>query len=61
MVSAGVGRPEPASWWEEHAPGKFHVGTRASPSDPVYPWDRLRPIPIEAMNSIQRMQLTWPA
>ena len=27
------------------------------PSDPVYPWDRLRPIPIEAMNSIQMLHL----
>src|SRR5262249_60526868 len=27
----GVGRPEPASWWEVRSPGKCHGGTRLCP------------------------------
>src|SRR6516225_3506003 len=54
MVSFGwVREPEPASWLEGYTlPENPTLGQRLRGFEPVYPWDRPRPIPSETMISI---------
>src|SRR5262245_31820857 len=63
MVSFGwVREPEPASWLEGYTlPENPTLGPKLRGFEPVYPWDRPRPIPREAMISIKALHLTGPA
>src|SRR5262249_49121989 len=62
MVSFGwVRAPEPALWLEGYTlPENPTFGPKLRGFEPVYPWDRPRPIPSKPMISIKRMQLTEP-
>src|SRR6516164_3882444 len=58
MVSFGwVREPEPASWLEGYTlPENPTLGPKLRGFEPVYPWDRPRPIPSETMISIKSLQ-----
>src|SRR6516225_692792 len=59
MVSlAWVREPDPASWLEGNSPSKKPTfGPKLRGFEPVYPWDRPRPIPSETMMSINDVAL----
>ena len=63
MASFGwVREPEPASWLEGYTlPENPTFGQKLRGFEPVYTWDRPRPIPSETMISIKRLKLTGAA
>src|SRR6516165_3337356 len=63
MVSFGwVREPEPASWLEGYTlPENPTLGQKLRGFEPVYPWDRPRPIPSETMISIKSLHPTADA
>src|SRR5262249_30613209 len=59
---AWVREPEPASWLEGYTlPENPTFGPKLHGFEPVYPWDRPRPIPSETMISIKALHPTAAA
>jgi hypothetical protein len=57
-----VREPEPASWLEGYTlPENPTFGQKLRGFEPVYPWDRPRPIPRENHDQYHRLKLTGAA